>query len=130
MRTSILNILIAEDDLDDLELIQAALSNSSCDTKVTAARDGEELVMLLDELPFPNAIVLDLNMPKRNGRECLKAIRSNADYKDIPIVILSTSSSANDKSFCMQHGANLYLEKPNSLNGMKLIAEQICSTAN
>jgi CheY-like chemotaxis protein len=94
---------------------------------VTIALDGLELMNLLDELPIPDAIVIDLNMPRKDGKKCLQEIRANNDFVDVPIVILSTSESSRDSEYCLQHGANLYLVKPNSFDAMKLIAQKICN---
>ncbi|HEX8331126.1 MAG TPA: response regulator [Segetibacter sp.] len=127
MATDILNIVIADDDVDDLELFQTALSEVYCNVNVTTAQDGDELINLLDELPIPDAIVLDLNMPKKAGLECLKEIRGNSDFADVPIIILSTSASPKDKNSCLEHGANLYFSKPDSYHEMKVIAQQICN---
>jgi CheY-like chemotaxis protein len=128
MATNRLNIFVADDDLDDLYLLQTALSEVSCNVNLTTAKDGIELMNLLDELPVPDAIVLDLNMPKKTGKECLKQIRSNAEFVDVPIVILSTSASAKDKDQCVQLGADFYFQKPSSFDAMKVIAKQICNS--
>jgi CheY-like chemotaxis protein len=127
MATGRLNIVIADDDRDDIELFQAALSEVACDANLTVAYDGEELSALLGELPIPDAIVLDLNMPKKGGLQCLKELRTNVDFEEVPIVILSTSSSPLSRNNCLLNGANLYLTKPNTFEGMKAIAQQICN---
>jgi CheY-like chemotaxis protein len=127
MATDILNIVIADDDILDLHLFRAALSEVYCDVNVTPAKDGDDLLSLLDVIAVPDAIILDLNMPRKDGVECLKEIRANTVFADVPIVILSTSASPTDKKLCLAHGANLYFSKPDSYDEMKLIAQQICN---
>jgi CheY-like chemotaxis protein len=125
--TDILNIVIADDDLDDVELFQEAIAHVCPDVNVTIATDGLQLIQLLDEIPIPDAIVLDLNMPRKSGIQCLEEIRANADFADVPIIMLSTSTSPKDAAYCLKTGASHYLVKPNSFAAMKQIVEGICS---
>ena len=76
------SILLADDDNDDVLLFEHALNEVSANTSLIIARDGQELMELLHSytLPYPNAIFLDLNMPKKNGIECLQEIKSNEQF--------------------------------------------------
>jgi CheY-like chemotaxis protein len=120
-----LNIVIADEDSDEIEFFEAAMEDVSCNAIITSARDGEELLELLDELPIPDAIILELRLAKMNGLECLERIRANSNFVDVPIIILTSCDSWN-KNHCLENGANLYIEKVCTQSNMKMIAKQIC----
>ncbi|HSU51941.1 MAG TPA: response regulator [Segetibacter sp.] len=123
------HILLAEDDEDDVELFQSALLDACPDVKLTVANNGVELLNVLPVLPKPNLIVLDVNMPKKSGKECLLEIRKMKKFDDVPVVILSTSSYKEDIDFCLSNGADNYLQKPPCVEDMKKIVEMLCAEA-
>lgn len=125
--SSIKNIVIADDDADDVEMFQSAIDETCPDIELSVATDGAKLIKLLEKMPTPDAIFLDLNMPNKSGKECLEEIRANDDFDDVPIVILSTSNQQDEIKFCLNNGANHYFVKPNSYSGLKNIIESICS---
>lgn len=111
-------ILIAEDDEDDYLLIAEALDGAGS-IKRHWVQDGEKLMdFLLDRnghqrsLPRPDLILLDLNMPRKNGREALRDIKSNSSLRGIPIIVFTTSQATEDVDFCYESGANAYIRKP------------------
>jgi len=111
------NIFLADDDADDRIFFEDALKQITIPTHLTLANDGLELMDNLEavtEPPPPHIIFLDLNMPRKNGFECLQEIRNTTKLKDIPVVIFSTTASddAVDKTY--RHGANYYICKPRS----------------
>lgn len=113
-------ILIAEDDADDRFLLKSAFDENGFYDKLTFVENGVELMEYLNncitsapEL-LPGFILLDLNMPKKDGREVLKEIKSSADFKTIPVVIFSTTNSRLEMERCYELGANSYITKPNS----------------
>ncbi|MCD6065826.1 MAG: response regulator receiver protein [Bacteroidetes bacterium] len=115
-------ILIADDDIDDQYMIRQAFTSIELDEYIHTVSDGMELLDYLyrkgkykdaDILP-PKIILLDLNMPKKDGRECLKEIKSNPKLSSIPIIIYSTSSNPDDISYAYGHGASSYITKPYS----------------
>ena len=118
---------MAEDDSDDVELFKTALHQECPDLELTVAEDGAKLIKVLNIIPTPDVILLDLNMPCKNGRECLKEIREKTEYDSVPIVILSTSASRNDIDYCMANGANHYFVKPNSYNEVTALVKNICN---
>ena len=120
-------IILAEDDYDDVEFFEAALSESCDDCELLVATDGNELDHILQENPSPYAIVLDLNMPLVSGKECLVKIRSQKAFDHVPVIILSTSSDLKDKQFCLSEGATAYLVKPGSFSGLKKIILKLCN---
>ncbi|WP_221390661.1 response regulator [Dyadobacter sp. NIV53] len=121
-------ILMADDDADDRFLVKSAFEDNNISNPVIFFEDGEQLVNHLSEdekKPNPLLILLDLNMPRRDGREVLRLIRSKAVWYTIPIIIFSTSNSPDDVNFAYQNGANCYIIKPSSYEGLKEVVVNI-----
>ena len=109
------SILLAEDDADDRELFLEAISLVDPSIKVDTVENGEKLMAHLRAAPlYPDCIFLDLNMPKKNGKECLKEIRANAKTQTIPVIIYTTSLSKKDIDETFDKGASFFIRKPNS----------------
>ncbi len=121
-----INILIADDDEDDIFFAVEALNKSRLANKVYCVHDGVELMDFLhnrgkyegEDIPVPDLILLDLNMPKMNGREALKELRSDERLEHIPVVILTTSSADQDILASYKLGANSYINKPVDFDGL------------
>jgi len=116
-------ILLAEDDPDDVVLIRDAFNENRFECKFLSVNDGEELLDYLyvrgkfydpSLCPKPDLILLDLNMPKKDGREALAEIKSDFMLKTLPIVVLTTSNSEVDVIRSYNLGANSYITKPMS----------------
>lgn len=105
-------ILIAEDNEDHYELICDALKAGGSTLANEWVRDGDELLLKLSEKPLPQLILLDLNLPRKDGREALRAIKRSVRLRRIPILILTTSRSSNDVRLAYDLGANAFLCKP------------------
>jgi CheY-like chemotaxis protein len=112
-------IIVAEDDADDRYLMQTALSETGFQENVTFVDNGVELIHYLENLSdsigeadYPNLILLDLNMPKMDGREVLKKIKSHDIFKKIPVVVFSTTKNQTEVKRCYDLGANTYIVKP------------------
>jgi CheY-like chemotaxis protein len=119
------NVLLAEDDEEDVLLFETVLSELNQDIIVTVATDGNVLMALLKQATIlPEMIFLDLNMPHKNGFECLSEIKGNARWNSIKIVILSTSSQAQQIEAAYKGGADLYLAKPISYTQFKNMLEK------
>lgn len=128
-----MTILMADDDDDDYLLTKKALKESKLVNTLIRVKDGEELMDYLlgrgayaDTKPDrPGVILLDLNMPRKDGREALKEIKSHADLKNIPIVIFTTSKAEEDIYRTYQLGGNSFITKPvtfdNLINVMKAL---------
>lgn len=108
------DILLADDDEDDRQLFEEAILRISPEIRVGCMVNGMQLIQRLESGPLPQMIFLDLNMPGKNGRECLAEIRSRAEWSSIPIVIYSTSTNKKDIRETYTCGASLYLMKPSS----------------
>jgi len=110
-------IFLADDDADDRKFFEDALKKVTIPTNLTLASDGLELMSNLEtviEPPPPDIIFLDLNMPRKNGFECLEEIRNSPKFKDIPIVIFSTTANEVAVNKTYEYGANHYICKPPS----------------
>ena len=116
MNVNKLNILLADDDTDDCLFFKDAITQLIPSTNFTAVHDGEELMQLLtDETSqLPDVIFLDLNMPRKNGFECLAEIKHNKKLKNLPVVIFSTSFEQDKISILFKTGADVYIRKPGS----------------
>jgi len=112
------HILLVEDNPDDVELTIMALEQSGILNQVKVARDGEEALRMLlgtgsqEHSKLPAVVLLDLNMPKINGLEVLKEIRSNERTRRLPVVILTSSGEERDIVQGYDLGANSYIRKP------------------
>jgi two-component system response regulator len=117
-------ILIAEDDADDRFLLQAAFEENGFTDKLQFVENGVEVLEYLQSLraentpKFPRFILLDLNMPKKDGREVLKELKQDAQLKNIPVVIFSTTNNEQEMRRCYELGANSYITKPNSFESL------------
>ena len=134
-------ILMAEDDADDRLLVKDALSECQCDVDLRFVENGEELLdYLLHRGKFdssspvrrPGLIILDLNMPRKDGREALREIKSNPELRAIPVVVLTTSRADTDIDGIYQLGANSFISKPvrfeELVNLMRLLAQYWLNT--
>jgi CheY-like chemotaxis protein len=114
-------ILMADDDEDDILLTGKSLQKGKLLNPLYTVRDGEELLDYLlrrgeyeeaEKAPRPGVILLDLNMPRKDGREALKEIKSHPDLKDIPIVVFTTSKAEEDVYRSYKLGVNSFITKP------------------
>lgn len=120
-------IFLADDDADDRAMFEEVLMEIDSSIQLTCAEDGMKLLQLLDPKvnALPHLIFLDLNMPNKNGKECLDEIRRSDRLKDIPIIIYSTSSSPKDINDTFEKGANLYVRKPSSYGELSAITKDV-----
>ena len=120
-------VLYADDDADDLMLIQDAFSQYADNVELITADDGIEALAYLKNLdqfdPAPCLIILDINMPRLNGKEALRRLRSLERFQDIPVVLFTTSSMPLDKVFAEKYGAG-FITKPIDAKQMAYIADQ------
>lgn len=113
-------ILVVDDDIDDLQFFADALAEIDAGIECITAMNGIEAIRRLDSLPTrPDFIFLDLNMPKMDGKQCLKHLKSNPLFKPIPVIIYSTSRRLEDISEVRELGAAAFIVKPNKFQLLK-----------
>ncbi|MBN3949494.1 MAG: response regulator [Nostoc sp. NMS7] len=124
-------IFLIEDNKADIRLIQEALKNSSVPHKVVISRDGINAMAYLRQegeyanAPRPDLILLDLNLPKKDGREVLAEIKTDPALKRIPVVVLTTSKNEDDIIDCYNLHVNCYITKSRNLNQLFQIVKSI-----
>jgi CheY-like chemotaxis protein len=117
-----IEILLVEDNPGDVRLTQEALKENKIRNNLHVAKDGVEAMKFLRrmngsaEAPRPDLILLDLNLPKKDGREVLTEIKTDKNLRSIPVVILTTSDADDDIAKAYQQYANCYVRKPIDLN--------------
>jgi len=121
-----LNILHADDDTDDCIFFKEALEELQLPTLHTAVHDGEQLMQLLtnETNELPHVLFLDLNMPRKNGAECLSEIKSNKRLKQLTIIIFSTTFEQAVVNLLYKNGAHYYIRKPSDFSQFKKIIQQ------
>lgn len=126
------HILLADDDEGDRLLFKVAFSELKIKTVVSTVNNGIQLMEWLNtsDAPLPYILFLDLNMPQKNGLECLKEIKKNKKFDDVLIAIYSTSDNENDIEETFYHGANVYITKPNDFTNLKQVLEKAVTTAS
>ncbi len=128
-------LLVVDDDPEDLLLIKTAVTRSQIPLQVKCYRGGEAFLKALDELAGREAIsacdkaryivFLDLNMPRKDGRSCLKDIRADDRFATIPVIVFSTSASDEDILKSYELGANSYICKPDDLENLERILNEV-----
>jgi CheY-like chemotaxis protein len=120
-------ILLADDDADDREMTRRALDRNHLVSDFHTVRDGEELLDYLHRrgdfappalAPRPGLILLDLNMPKKDGREALAEIKADPALRSIPVVVMTTSNAEQDIACTYDLGSNSFISKPVTLAGL------------
>src|SRR5687768_13230513 len=126
-------ILVAEDDSDDRFLLQTAFKEKGYNDKLEFVENGVELLEFLTRIQedktgqdtYPYFILLDLNMPKKDGREALKEIKQHPVFKKIPVIVFTTTKSENEIKHCYELGANTYIVKPASYDALIKVIDNI-----
>lgn len=123
-----LNITLADDDEDDRYFFELAFSEARMDIKLRMVQDGQELMQALQSTPeLPDIVFLDLNMPRKNGMECLREIRGSSILKELIVIIYSTSNNPSDVEDAFIAGANTYIIKPSDFQQLKKILSNVVS---
>ncbi len=123
------HILVIEDSHEDFEALRRIIPQvSTCRLALHRCLDGDDALDFLhhvgkyhqvDAIPYPDLIILDLNLPGTDGREVLATIKQSETLKTIPVVVFSTSANPRDIAVCYQSGANSYMLKPMDINDLK-----------
>lgn len=132
MDSKAVEIILADDDDNDRLIFREALEELKMKTIVHTVNDGIELMDYLeqDNISLPHVLFLDLNMPLKDGLQCLKEIRSKEQWSEIIIAIYSTSSSEKDIQETFANGANVYIKKPSDFGELKQVLNKVISTAS
>lgn len=124
-------ILLVEDNAADVRLTQEILRKSGMVCNLRVARDGEQAMQMLrrqgehHDLPIPDLILLDLNLPIKDGREVLAELKQDNGLRSIPVIVLTTSRADTDVTTCYGLHANSYITKPVDLKEFERVVEDI-----
>lgn len=120
-----IQLLLADDDKDDCDLFRDALEELSFAARLSTVHDGEQLMTVLNRTTqqLPSVLFLDLNMPRKNGFECLSEIKKDENLRRLPVVIFSTSSDDDIVNLLYAKGAHFYISKPNEFDKLKRVIE-------
>jgi chemotaxis family two-component system response regulator Rcp1 len=128
---NLITILLVEDNPGDVRLVQEIFQDGKIFNRLQIARDGEQATDYLrqrgyyQDAPRPDLILLDLNLPKKNGAEVLEEIKTDPKLHSIPVIILTASKAEEDIARAYDHYANCYLTKPIDLNQFISVVQQI-----
>ena len=126
-----IDILLVEDNPGDVRLAKEALKESKVRNKLYVVEDGVEAMAFLrrqgkySEVPKPDLILLDLNLPRKSGREVLAEVKTDDALKRIPVVVLTVSRAEEDVLKCYDHHANCYITKPLDFNQFMEVTKSI-----
>lgn len=121
-----IRIFVVDDDLDDTEIFQEVLSFIDPTIQCSTAENGRDALDKLSRVTFiPDLIFLDLNMPRMDGKECLRKLKENLLLRNIPVIIYTTSSQSKDIEETMKAGAIKFITKPLNVNDLEKILRPI-----
>ena len=123
MQTKHLNILLADDDMDDCSFFKDALASIPLLTTLHIVNNGEELMeyLSMNTAQLPDLLFLDINMPRKNGIECLSEIKNDNSLKLLPVVMFSTSNTQDKIAVVFKTGADVYIHKPCDFGQLKQV---------
>jgi CheY-like chemotaxis protein len=124
--------LLVDDDLDDTSLFEEVLQQVDPAVVFASAANGHEALSALRDgiITRPDIIFLDLNMPRMDGRQCLAALKEDDAFKQIPVIMYTTSSQPKDVEQALQNGAVCFITKPTSLKELQNILEAIAGNVH
>lgn len=126
-------VVYADDDIDDLKFVEQAFSETMQNIELVTVKDGVKAIDYLSGLstldPVPCLIILDVNMPRLNGKETLQRIRKMDRFENIPVVLFTTSSLEQDRNFAIQYNAG-FVTKPLDSRQMQRITDQFIEHCN
>lgn len=125
-----MTFLLVDDDPDDSMLFREVVTGLNKEIHLTSATNGKEALDILrhEDIDLPQVIFLDLNMPKMDGKECLKEIKQDSKLQHIPVIMYTTSSQSRDIEETMMLGAVCFITKPSSIKELKNIVDQIAGS--
>lgn len=125
-----IHIFLIEDDSDDREFLEVALTDHGISYRLDVANRGDLAMQYISEGSIlPDIIIMDLNIPKVHGKDVLCALRQNRLYDATPVLVLTTSNSESDRDFCMKKGADEFFSKPSDTDGFRSLILAILKLA-
>lgn len=125
MKRSTIHVLLADDDLDDCVLFQDALNDLRIAASLSVVHNGEQLMeKILGDKEVPDVLFLDLNMPRKNGLECLTELMAREQTKRVPVLIFSTSFNPDTIKLLHAKGARYYIRKPDEFESLKWVIDK------
>ena len=126
-----INIFLIEDDQDDKEFLEVALTDNKVEYNLEFINRGDLIIEWLEKAQSdPDIIIMDLNLPKLHGKEVICRIKENEKYKKVPFLVLTTSSSSADKLYCLDKGADRFMTKPADTEGFANLVKVVTQLAN
>jgi CheY-like chemotaxis protein len=120
-----IQIVLVEDNRSDASLIEEIIADTRLEHSLTWLRDGEEAIGYFDKGGWADFIILDLNLPKVNGHEVLRFLRGHKACRDIPVIVMTGSTSPLDRSLAKDRGVRCYLVKPMTIEEIDLITRSL-----
>jgi DNA-binding response OmpR family regulator len=125
-----IRIFLIEDDADDIELLEVSLKDNNVEYNMEVIMEGDKVENYLQNCKkLPNIIVMDFNLPRVHGREIIKQIKSNEDFKKIPLIVLTTSTAKEDIEYSYRMGADSFITKPTTIQGFNATVGAIVQLA-
>jgi CheY-like chemotaxis protein len=126
MEDEIQDVLVAEDDKDDFDILADVIKDHSVKVIVSRAENGDILMKMIHE-KIPDLLFLDLIMPCRDGKTCIKEIRADKKFDELPVIVYTSMRHIDTVEFCFRNGSNMYVLKPDSYSGVAEVVEKIFS---
>lgn len=131
MKDTTINIILADDDRDDCLLFEEAILELELSVRLILVHDGEQLMKVLTSTAvIPYALFLDLNMPRKNGFECLMEIKDHSSLINLPVIIYSTSYDKEKANQLYNSGAHYYISKPSNFEELKKVVNKAIKLLN
>ena len=125
-----IRIFLIEDDADDIELLEVSLKDNNVDYDMEVVMEGDKVQNYLQNCKeLPDIIVMDFNLPRVHGREIIKQIKSNEDFRRIPLIVLTTSTAKEDIEYSYKMGADTFITKPTTIQGFNATVGAIVQLA-
>src|SRR3954454_17898792 len=122
-----LNVLLVDDDSDESYLFNEALEHAGLNIFLSRANNGNDLIDYLLNEARPDLVFIDINMPYKDGVEALGEIRANPEFKNLPLIIYSTTKNEVSINTCYEKGATLFVIKPDNFDEMVKVVKKVCT---
>ncbi len=125
-----IRIFLIEDDADDIELLEVSLKDNQVDYNIEVVMEGDKVLDYIKNCQnLPHVIVMDFNLPRVHGREIIKQIKANNEFRNIPLIVLTTSTAKEDIEYSYQMGADSFITKPTTIQGFNATVGMIVQLA-